>query len=125
MSGSGQVLGFFPVVSSERNPMMLCFTRPDLRVLQELGGLNPLRLANPNPLPKRERLRHLVIGSPEGVQATINRLHVLTYAEQATWSQLITIPPSGILITPEQGEVFSLLRRDGQRPAPSDHRQLG
>ena len=53
-----------------------------------------------------------MIGSPEGVRATINLLHGLTYAEQATWSQLIEIPPSGILITPEQGEVFSLLRRD-------------
>ncbi len=89
---------------------MLCFTRQDPRVLQELGGLSPLHLANPSPRP--ERLRHLVIGSPDGVRATINLLHVLTYAEQATWSQLITIPPSGILITPEQGEVFSLLRRD-------------
>ena len=55
-----------------------------------------------------------MIGSPEGVRATINLLHVLTYAEQATWSQLIAIPPSGILITPQQGEVFSLLRRDRQ-----------
>ena len=92
---------------------MLCFTRQDLRVLQELGGLNPLRLANTNPRP--ERLRHLVIGSPEGVRDTINLLHVLRYADQATWSQLVTIPSSGILITPEQGEVFSLLRRDSQR----------
>ncbi len=89
---------------------MLCFTRQDLRVLQELGGLNPLRRANPSPRP--ERLRHLVIGSPEGVRSTIHTLHVLNYAEQATWSQLIAIPQSGILITPEQGEVFSLLRRD-------------
>ncbi|WOD40738.1 hypothetical protein [Nodosilinea sp. E11] len=84
---------------------MLCFTRQDPRVLEELGDLNPLRLAKPSPQP--ERLRHLVIGSPEGVRATIHRLH-------ATWSQLITIPPSGILITPEQGEVFSLLRRARQ-----------
>jgi hypothetical protein len=63
-------------------------------------------------------LRHLVIGSPEVVRATINLLHVLTYAEQATGRQLITIPPPGILITPEQEEVFSLLRRDIERPAP-------
>ena len=93
---------------------MLCFTRPDLRGLQDLGDLNPLHLTTPNPQPGRERLRHLVIGSPEGVRSTINLLHVLTYAEQATWSPLVTIPPSGILITPEQGEVFSLLRRDRQ-----------
>ncbi|PSN11242.1 hypothetical protein C7293_25030 [filamentous cyanobacterium CCT1] len=92
---------------------MLCFTRQDLRVLPELGGLNPLRLADTNLRP--DRLRHLVIGSPEGVRDTINLLHVLRYTDQATWSQLVTIPQSGILITPEQGEVFSLLRRDRQR----------
>ncbi|MGB5972356.1 MAG: hypothetical protein WBG38_03500 [Nodosilinea sp.] len=94
---------------------MLCFTRQDPRFLQETGDLSPLRLANPNPQPGRERLRHLVIGSPETVRGAINLLHVLHYAEQATWSQLITIPEPGILITPEQGEVFSLLRRDAQR----------
>ncbi|TVQ12786.1 MAG: hypothetical protein EA368_03245 [Leptolyngbya sp. DLM2.Bin27] len=89
---------------------MLCFTRQDRRVLPELGGLNPLYLANSSPRP--ERLRHLVIGSSEGVRSTIHTLHVLNYAEQAQWSQLVVIPPSGILITPDQGEVFSLLRRD-------------
>ncbi|MBD2107009.1 hypothetical protein [Nodosilinea sp. FACHB-13] len=73
---------------------------------------SPLLLANPEAQPERERLRHLVIGSPEGVRATINQLHVLHYADQITWSQQIAIPRSGILITPEQGEVFSLLRRD-------------
>ncbi|MGF1569721.1 MAG: hypothetical protein ACFCVD_16910 [Nodosilinea sp.] len=93
---------------------MLCFTQPDLWVLEEPRDLNTLHLANPISPPGRDRLRHLVMGSPEGVRATINRLHVLTYAEQATWSQLIAIPPSGILIMPEQGEVFSLLRRDSQ-----------
>jgi hypothetical protein len=52
--------------------------------------------------------------SPERVRSAIHTLHVLNYAyaEQATWSQLITIPRSGILITLEQGEVFSLLRHD-------------
>jgi hypothetical protein len=73
---------------------------------------SPLLLANPEAQPGRERLQPLVMGSPERVRATINLLHVLTYAEQATGRQLITILPSGILITPEQGEVFSLLRRD-------------
>ncbi|MBE9155698.1 hypothetical protein IQ265_02440 [Nodosilinea sp. LEGE 06152] len=93
---------------------MLCFTRQDLRVLEELGDLNPLRLSNPIPQPGRERLRHLVIGSSEGVRGAINHLHLLQYAEQREWSRLVTIPRSGILITPEQGEVFSLLRRDRQ-----------
>ncbi|MBE9155911.1 hypothetical protein IQ265_03560 [Nodosilinea sp. LEGE 06152] len=75
---------------------------------------NPLLLSNPETQLGRERLRHLVIGSPEGVRGVINYLHLLQYAEQREWSQFVTIPPSGILITPEQGEVFSLLRRDRQ-----------
>jgi hypothetical protein len=90
---------------------MLCFTSPDLPVLQEPGDLNPLRLATPNPQPGRERLRHLMIGSPEGVRGAINHLHLLRYAEQREWSRLVTIPQEGILITPEQGEVFSYLLR--------------
>ena len=76
--------------------------------------LNPLCLETPNAQSGRERLRHLVIGSPEGVRGAINHLHLLKYAEQREWSRLVTIPESGILITPEQGEVFSLLKRDRQ-----------
>ncbi|MBE9156834.1 hypothetical protein IQ265_08320 [Nodosilinea sp. LEGE 06152] len=74
----------------------------------------PLLLANPKAQPGRERLRHLAIGSPEGVQGAINHLHLLQYAERLEWSRQFTIPESGILITPEQGEVFSLLLRDRQ-----------
>jgi len=58
---------------------------------------------------------HLVIGSPEGVRSVVHTLHMLNYAEQATGRQLIAIPRSRILITPEQGEVFSQLRRDRPR----------
>ena len=72
---------------------------------------NPLCLATPNSQPGRERLRHIIIGSPEGVQATIKTLQVLNYADQATWSRLLDVPESGIVITPEQGEVFSYLLR--------------
>ncbi|MBE9067387.1 hypothetical protein IQ260_12040 [Leptolyngbya cf. ectocarpi LEGE 11479] len=74
---------------------------------------SPLLLASPAAQTGRERLRHLVIGSPEGVRSVIHSLHVLRYAEQALWSQLVTIPESGMMITPAQGEMFSLLRRDG------------
>jgi hypothetical protein len=113
MFGSGQVFGIPTHRFIGGIPIMLCL--PYLVSSARRGeATSPLLLANPEAQPGRERLRHLVIGSPEGVRATINLLHVLTYAEQATWSQLITIPPSGILITPEQGEVFSLLRRDRQ-----------
>ncbi|MFQ4136798.1 hypothetical protein PGN35_010800 [Nodosilinea sp. PGN35] len=93
---------------------MLCFTRQDPWVLQEPRDLNPQRLTNPSAQPGREPLRHLVIGSPEGVRGAINYLHLLQYAEQREWSRLVTIPPSGILITPEQGEVFSYLLRHRQ-----------
>ncbi|MGB5973351.1 MAG: hypothetical protein WBG38_08530 [Nodosilinea sp.] len=78
---------------------MVCFTRQDPWVLEEPRDLSPLHLATPSPQPGRERLRHLVISSPEGVRSTLHQLHVLNYAEQATWSQLITIPDSGIVIT--------------------------
>jgi len=79
---------------------------------RQRAATSPLLLANTMSQPERERLLHLVIGSPEGVRGAINHLHLLRYAEQREWSQVITIPESGILITPEQGEVFSLLRRD-------------
>jgi hypothetical protein len=78
------------------------------------AATSPLLLANPDAQLGRERLRHRVIGSSEGVQGTINYLHLLQYAERLEWSRQFTIPESGILITPEQGEVFSLLLRDRQ-----------
>jgi hypothetical protein len=56
------------------------------------------------------------MGSPDGVRSTIHTLHVLHYAEQGTWSRLLKIPASGILIMPEQGEVLSYLLRDRQIP---------
>ncbi|NEQ29932.1 MAG: hypothetical protein F6K04_02835 [Leptolyngbya sp. SIO4C5] len=37
--------------------------------------------------------------------------HLYDYADQGLWSDLITIPPAGILLTPEQGEVLSYLVR--------------
>ncbi|PSN19091.1 hypothetical protein C7271_09145 [filamentous cyanobacterium CCP5] len=92
---------------------MLCL--PFLASSARAGeATSPLLLTSPKTQPERERLLHLVIGSPEGVRSVIHALHKLQYAEQATWSQVITIPDSGMLITPEQGEVFSLLRRDSR-----------
>ena len=93
---------------------MLCFTHPDPWVLQEPRDLSPMRLVHPTTQPERERLRHIIIGSQQGVQSAIKSLHVLNYAEQHRWSQVIAVPASGILITPEQGEMFSYLVRDRQ-----------
>jgi hypothetical protein len=78
---------------------------------QSIRYPNPLCPETLNAQPGRERLRHLVIGSPEGVRGAIHHLHLLRYAEQREWSRLVTIPQEGILITPEQGEVFSYLLR--------------
>ena len=93
---------------------MLCFTHPGHLApwsFEEPRGLSAIQLTHPAPQPGRQRLRHLIIGSPKGVQSAIKSLHVLNYAEQHLWSQLITVPASGVLITPEQGEVFSYLVR--------------
>ncbi len=90
---------------------MVCFVRPEARFLDEARRLEPVRLATPTPQPGREQLRHLLIGSPEGVRSAIHSLHHLSYADQATWSRAITIPPAGIVITPAQGEVMRYLVR--------------
>ena len=93
---------------------MLFVNPEDPRILTEPSGRDPWRLADPIDPPEREQLRHLIIGSPEGVRSTIHTLHVLNYAEQLRWSQLITIPTSGLMITPRQGEVMSFLLRHWQ-----------
>ena len=46
------------------------------------------------------------------ISSVIHRLHKLQDGSQATWSQMISIPEPGILMTSEQGEVFSRLRHD-------------
>ncbi|MGG6238872.1 hypothetical protein ACQ4N7_09540 [Nodosilinea sp. AN01ver1] len=89
----------------------MLFHIPGTGCFQSTRSLDSPFLETPNPQPGRERLRHLVIGSPDGVRGAINHLHLLRYAEQREWSQLVTISESGILITPEQGEVFSYLLR--------------
>ena len=90
---------------------MLLYINPSPRFSPETEANLPLRLNIPRAQPERERLRHLIMGSSEGVRSAINALHRLNYAEQGLWSPVLTIPPSGILLTPEQGEVFSYLLR--------------
>ena len=71
----------------------------------------PILLSAPNPRPGRELLRHIVLGSREGVDEAVKRLHLLRYAEQFEWSREIEVPETGILITPNQGEVLRCLVR--------------
>ena len=98
--------------------MIVCFTRETLAALTDAAIAlppEPLRLASPPLPPGRERLLHLVIGTPDGVRAVVNTLHQLRYAEQGHWTPPFVLPETGLTITPEQGEVFSLLRRDRPR----------
>lgn len=90
---------------------MRCFIHPDAGALSAPRQPNPLPLIQPPTQPGREQLRHLLIGSPEGVRQTIHTLQVLNYVEPLAWSQLIQIPSTGIVITPKQGEVMSYLIR--------------
>jgi hypothetical protein len=57
----------------------------------------------------REAVRHIIIGSALGVRRTIHQLHAARYAEVSRWTHPIAIPDNRIIITPEQGEMMSLL----------------
>ncbi|MBE9177173.1 hypothetical protein IQ268_01110 [Oculatella sp. LEGE 06141] len=59
----------------------------------------------------REPLKHLLIGSPIAIRRTIHLLHNLRYAEAGLWSPLITIPNQQLIVTPNEGDVMSLLMR--------------
>jgi hypothetical protein len=73
-----------------------------------LSGNSP-NLTNPEPKateevsPERERLKHLLIGSPKAVTREIHTLQVLGYAEVGNWSPLIP--------TANPGEVMSILMK--------------
>ena len=71
-------------------------------------------LLEPSPAPGCEHLRHLLIGSPAGVQEAIARLHLLDYVQRHYWTPMITIGAQGIRLTPAQGQVLSYLVQ--QRP---------
>ncbi len=80
-------------------------------------------LVEPSPAPgcvgpsgpvEDSHLRHIIVGSPEGVRHAINRLHVLQYVEWRLWTPLIAIGEQGLHITPAQGQVLSYLVQ--QRP---------
>lgn len=55
----------------------------------------------------RERIRHLLIGSPQAVKRTIHLLHSLGYAEAGQWSKPQIAGSLG-----QAGEVVSVLIRN-------------
>ena len=54
----------------------------------------------------RERIKHLLVGSPKVVKRTIQTLHVQGYAEANFWSKPVAAGNLG-----ESGEVVSILLR--------------
>lgn len=58
----------------------------------------------------KDRLRHILLGSPQEIRQAIHQLHVLNYSEPMLWSPIVGVSDR-LIITPEQGEAMSLLRR--------------
>ncbi len=86
----------------------MTFLYPELPAPTEAA---PTVLTTPDPGPSGEVIRHILIGSPEGVRETIYRLHLRRYVEQAMWTGPIEIGPSGVHITQSQGQVLFYLMR--------------
>lgn len=91
----------------------ICFARD----LSNMGQVAPLVLPAairsatvPERPTQKEKLRHILLGSPGAIRQTVYLLHALNYAEPALWSPVMTVGER-MIITPEQGESMSLLRR--------------
>ncbi|MDF5707374.1 MAG: hypothetical protein PUP90_06750 [Nostoc sp. S4] len=83
------------------------FVQNQSQLQQYLGSenLNIPALNQPaqNPLPKREPIKHILIGSSKAVTSTIHYLQVIGYASIGDWSLLIP--------TSNSDEVMSILIR--------------
>ncbi|MEM7650149.1 MAG: hypothetical protein AAF283_13295 [Cyanobacteria bacterium P01_A01_bin.70] len=65
----------------------------------------------PQPGPNEEDIRHLLIGSPEAIRATIHLLQARRYVDHALWSGLLPIGDNGIHITHNEGQAIAYLMR--------------
>ena len=110
-------LGFFPSNpqkdTEETMKTPFCLARD----LSDIGQSTPLVLPTtiraatvPKRPTQKEELRHILLGSPGAIRQTIYLLHSLNYAEPALWSPIMPVGDR-MIITPEQGESMSLLRR--------------
>ncbi|MGB3615762.1 MAG: hypothetical protein WBA10_18345 [Elainellaceae cyanobacterium] len=70
------------------------------------------------PNPNGEIIRHILIGSPEGIREAIHLLHLKRYVEQSLWTQLIKIGDDGVKITHKEGQVLSYLTRQRSLDVP-------
>ncbi|MGC1219715.1 MAG: hypothetical protein WA883_19775, partial [Phormidesmis sp.] len=50
----------------------------------------------------KDRLRHILLGSPEEIRQAVHQLHVLNYVEPLLWSPIMAVGER-LVITPEQG----------------------
>ncbi len=71
---------------------------------------SPLSQLTPSGTVPGESIRHILLGSPDAIRQTIHLLHTLRYTETILWSPVLAIEDS-LVITPAQGEAFSLLRK--------------
>ena len=123
--GVAKFLGFFPLDTPEETmKTTLCFANdlPSTPPTQPLIFNTLSNFATPPwpersrrpPTPERptqkEELRHILLGSPGAIRQTIYLLHSLNYAEPVLWSPIMAVGGQ-LIITPEQGEAMSLLRR--------------
>ncbi|MGB7083964.1 MAG: hypothetical protein WBD47_00305 [Phormidesmis sp.] len=90
----------------------------DLPGLNRSGQAAPLAVQtsptfcpiDPKGLTQKEELRHILLGSPGAIRQTIYLLHSLHYAESGLWSPVMAVGDR-LILTPDQGEAMSLLRR--------------
>ena len=88
------------------NPGQTGSRQTDPDATQTAIALNPPK----NNRPQKEELRHILLGSPDAIRQTIHLLHRLHYSESALWTPLSPVRGQ-LVITSEQGEMMSLLRR--------------
>lgn len=81
------------------------FAQSELQQYLDGENLNTpiLNQSSENQLPKREPIKHLLIGSPKAVTSTIHYLQVIGYASIGDWSPLLP--------TTNPGEVMSIFIR--------------
>ncbi|MGB3613165.1 MAG: hypothetical protein WBA10_05170 [Elainellaceae cyanobacterium] len=78
----------------------------------------PALLDISQPVANGEIIRHILIGSPEGVREAIHVLHIRRYVEQGLWSGLVAIGEKGVTITQTEGQVLSYLIRQRSLDRP-------
>ncbi len=68
------------------------------------GHLDPMENGD------RGQLRHLLIGTPQRLRASIRLLDSLRYMDSDRWMQFTHIPPDGLIIRPTRQEMYTYLQ---------------